>query len=116
MRGEGDAGDILAELDGYTRTHVSDEQKFMSDCGFGQDCSECFLAHQDAHEAFESEVSDLHDRSESGDATVRMKTVRFLREWLTEHVGEVDQQIGTYLDEGATDRQPREMSAEMPAS
>lgn len=82
----------------------------MEECGFASECGGCFRAHQDAHRTFENEVSNRKEMYEAGDSTVTMKTLRFVREWLSEHVGDVDQQIGTYLEEGADSLEPTEMS------
>lgn len=112
MRGETEVQieSVLTDLEEYTYHHFDSEQEFMNECGFANDCSECFAAHQDAHETFEEEVTELRELYESGDATVKMKTLRFLREWLSEHVGDVDQQIGTYLEEGSENLEPKSMS------
>lgn len=113
MRGDEDVaiGPILNDLEEYTYVHFDDEQAFMGECGFSTACGDCYAAHQEAHRTFEAEVSRLRELHESGDATVHMKTLRFMRSWLAEHVGEVDQQIGAYLDDGATDLEPIEMEA-----
>lgn len=103
-------GPILNDLEEYTYFHFDDEQEFMTECGFADDCGECFKAHQQAHRTFEEEVSRLKELHENGDATVHMKTLRFLRSWLSEHVGDIDQQIGVYLEEGREDLEPKEMS------
>jgi hemerythrin-like metal-binding protein len=109
-KGRDVVGETLAELEEYTYYHFDSEEEFMNDCGFSHDCDGCFMAHQDAHRTFEEEVSELRELAENGNATVAMKTMRFLRSWLSEHVGDVDQQLETYLDEGDADLEPKEMS------
>ena len=104
-------GPILEDLESYTYEHFDSEQDYMEECGFAGDCAGCYEAHQDAHRAFEEEVSNLKEMYEAGEATVEMKTLRFVREWLSEHVGDVDQQIATYLEDGPESLEPKEMNA-----
>jgi hemerythrin-like metal-binding protein len=108
-KGRDVVGDTLEELEEYTYYHFDSEEDYMAECGFSRDCDGCFMAHQDAHRTFENEVSELREMYEEGNATVAMKTMRFLRSWLSEHVGDIDQQLGIYLEEGAEDLEPKEM-------
>lgn len=112
QEGEGTAAveDVIAELEDYTYHHFEDEETYMDECGFADECEGCFLAQENAHRGFEEQVSELRERYESGDADVEMQTLRFLRTWIAEHVAGMDQQIGTYLEEGADDLEPMEMS------
>jgi len=112
QEGEGrdEVGDVIAELEDYTYYHFEDEESYMDDCGFADECEGCFLAQENAHRGFEQEVSELRELYESDDATVQMQTLRFLRTWVAEHVAGMDQQIGTYLEEGPDDLEPMEMS------
>lgn len=103
--GEGreELGAIFDQLETYTNTHFGDEETFMEDCGYSEDCSDCFFAHQEAHREFEARVEEIRARYEQGEMTVTMDTLEFLRTWLTRHIAgvEMDQDYATYLaDEG----------------
>ncbi|MFQ3295149.1 MAG: hemerythrin-like metal-binding protein [Natrialbaceae archaeon] len=108
--GEEAVGDVIAELEDYTYYHFEDEESYMDECGFADECEGCFLAQENAHRGFEQEVSELRELYESDDAAVQMQTLRFLRTWVAEHVAGMDQQIGTFMEEGPDDLKPMEMS------
>lgn len=98
-RGDEKVVEVLAELEEYTKFHFQDEAELATDCGFSRDCRQCHKAHQDAHAAFTNRVETLREQYENGDTTVPMKTLRFLRQWTTEHITEMDQQLGRYIND-----------------
>lgn len=111
-RGRDEVGTVIADLEEYVEFHFNSEEAFATDCGFSTDCHDCHLAHQNAHEEFATQVSELRAMYEDDDATVHMKTLRFLREWVTEHIGEMDQQLGLYANDEVDpeELEPIEMS------
>lgn len=97
--GKEEVGRTIEELENYVNYHFSSERELATDCGFSHDCSGCHESHQQAHNAFAEQVAELRRLHDEEDATVHMKTLRFLRQWLNEHIGEMDQQLGLYINE-----------------
>lgn len=97
--GRESVGETIQELEEYVDYHFDSERELAIDCGFSHDCSGCHAAHQQAHEEFTEQVSELRELYEEGDATVHIKTLRFLRKWLKEHIDGMDQQLGQYVNE-----------------
>lgn len=114
-RGRDEIGGIIAELEAYVDYHFASETHLARGCGFSVDCASCHRAHQDAHEAFADQVAELRRLYEAGDATIHMKTLRFLREWTTEHIGEMDRQLGQYVhnEVDPDDLEPVEMTTSL---
>ena len=92
-------GDILRELEEYTEYHFGDEEGFMQDCGYAQDCSECFRDHEEMHENFASKVTELRKKHENGDF-ITMEVLEFARDWLDNHIagGDQDQSYSEYYN------------------
>jgi len=90
---------VLRELERYTEYHFSGEEEFMEGCGFADDCSECFLGHQEMHEEFAAKVTELRVKHEQGEY-ITMEVLEFDRDWLDSHIagGEQDQNYGDYYD------------------
>ncbi|MFW5978144.1 MAG: bacteriohemerythrin [Halohasta sp.] len=103
-RAEEELGDTLRELERYTEYHFGDEEEFMQDCGYAQDCSECFHNHQEMHENFAAKVSELREQHENGEY-ITMDVLQFARDWLDAHIagGDQDQDYGDYYQQEATD-------------
>lgn len=99
-RAEEKIGDALRELEEYTEYHFGDEEGFMEDCGYADDCSECFFNHQEAHEEFANKVTELREKHESGEF-ITMEVLQFARDWLDSHIagGDVDQSYGEYYQD-----------------
>lgn len=95
--GREEIGSIIAELEEYVEYHFASETHLARGCGFSVDCADCHRTHQEAHESFADQVTELRELYEAGDAAIHMKTLRFLREWTTEHIGKMDQQLGLYV-------------------
>lgn len=96
-RAEEKLGDALRELEEYTEYHFDDEEHFMEDCGFAQDCSECFHSHREMHEEFAAKVTELREKHENGEF-ITMEVLEFARDWLDSHIAgeDQDQSYGEY--------------------
>ena len=85
--------DILNGLDDYTRTHFTAEEQLMVASGY-DDRQE----HMKAHEVFCLKIDSLRkDFQENHQGALSIRVVLFLRDWLQNHIGSVDQQFGAYL-------------------
>ncbi|APW98286.1 long-chain fatty acid--CoA ligase [Halobiforma lacisalsi AJ5] len=90
-------GDTLRELEEYTEYHFNDEEEFMNDCGYAQDCANCFHNHQEMHDEFAQKVTELRKKHENGEY-ITMEVLEFARDWLDSHIAgeDQDQSYGEY--------------------
>lgn len=89
---------ILEDLESYTNYHFGDEETFMRECGYREECTSCFADHARVHREFEERVEEIRTRFEAGELTVTMDTLEFLRTWLVTHIAgvEMDQDFAGY--------------------
>jgi hemerythrin-like metal-binding protein len=99
-RGEAqeEVGDTLRELEEYTEYHFGDEEAFMQECRFADNCSECFHDHRKMHAEFAETVSQFRQKHEDGDF-ISMDVLEFARDWLDAHIAgdDQDQSYGEYF-------------------
>jgi hemerythrin-like metal-binding protein len=114
-KGREQVSQSLEDLEEYVDYHFSSEREFANDCGFATDCTSCHKAHQHAHDAFEQQVHDLRVRHDDGELTVPIDTMQFVKTWVTEHVGGMDQQLGDYVngERDAADLEPMDMDSDL---
>ena len=75
----------------YVKTHFSAEEDLMRSLGYPK-----FPEHKTAHEEFVRQVLEVSQRFEKGDQQMGKHFVYFLRDWLLEHIGVVDKELGMY--------------------
>lgn len=87
-------GEIIDQLQVYALEHFRLEEELMQRQGFPD-----LEAHRGEHALFQRKVADLQRQQQGGEAdgVLSVQAVLFLRNWLTEHIGRVDQALGDYL-------------------
>ena len=88
-------GEILGSLEHYAQKHFAEEEALMAQHDYHDRDS-----HRAAHAIFQRKVNDLkeqHAQNDQGGLSVQV--VLFLRNWLTEHIANVDQLLGDFLQE-----------------
>ena len=83
---------VLDDLVAYTRHHFSYEEQLMEKAGY-QGLEE----HKRKHRAMVAQVEGFHAEITSGKATVSLKLMNFLKDWLTRHIMETDQRYSDCL-------------------
>lgn len=86
-------GQVLAELLDYTRTHFVTEERIMVDHAYPD-----YQRQKAAHDAFIQKVGDLRTRFLGGEAVITLDVMKFIKEWLTNHIQVMDKKIGVYLN------------------
>jgi hemerythrin-like metal-binding protein len=76
---------ILEELTQYTVQHFKEEEQLMEKGGYAQ-----LDDHKHLHEKLVAQVMDFKNQFELGRATVSMDLMRFLSDWLVNHIKGVD--------------------------
>ena len=84
---------IFSELIYYTESHFKSEEGLMRQAGYPS-----LAAHHRQHVEFVQKARDLHVQLQAGKFTVSMELLRFLKNWLSEHILGTDQQYAPYLN------------------
>ena len=92
-RGEEVLAEILAALEEYTESHFQHEEELMQQFGFsGLD------EHRQIHQQLRDAVQELKSRSTPGTDGLVKELYKLLRNWLLEHIVEVDNKYGAFLE------------------
>jgi hemerythrin-like metal-binding protein len=76
---------ILDELIQYTEYHFQNEEEIMASAEYAD-----LDAHKEVHRKLVGEVLAFKNRFTAGEATVSMEMMRFLKDWLLNHIHKVD--------------------------
>tara|TARA_B100000315_G_scaffold33053_1_gene27736 strand:+ start:1001 stop:1408 length:408 start_codon:yes stop_codon:yes gene_type:complete len=87
-------GSILTELANYTVTHFGFEEKKFAEFNYAETES-----HKSKHQAFVDKVVEFKGKFESGDVTISVALLDFLRDWLTEHIKGTDKKYTNCFNE-----------------
>lgn len=83
---------VMQDLVNYTRYHFDAEERAMREAGYPE-----LNPHQQKHRAMVARVAAFSDEMVSGKATVTMRLMVFLKEWLAKHILETDRRFGEYM-------------------
>lgn len=87
LKGEGKnlTGPLLRNLLAYTRDHFSAEEAMMATANYP-----ALAEHRIRHGDLTKKVEDYVARFESGEITLNLHLLNFLRDWLTNHIQKED--------------------------
>ncbi|HUK23782.1 MAG TPA: bacteriohemerythrin [Terriglobales bacterium] len=85
-------GKILTELVAYTKTHFQAEEALLKSKNYPD-----LAAHQQQHRKFTDQVMQFEKDFSEGRATISIKMMNFLRDWLTQHILQTDQRYSAFL-------------------
>lgn len=85
-------GNILAFLGTYTIEHFAAEEALMEASAYPG-----LAAHRAEHEDLLRQFEELQEKYEAGSMTLSIMAMHFLKDWLTHHIQEVDQQLANHL-------------------
>jgi hemerythrin-like metal-binding protein len=80
----------ITRLKNYTRSHFAAEEALMKASGYPG-----LAQHIAEHESFRARLAELHLQSISDD--ISAETVKFLTDWLTNHIARSDMAYAPYL-------------------
>jgi hemerythrin-like metal-binding protein len=83
---------IIHELTEYTVYHFATEEGYMSVHHFPE-----YREHKKLHDEFVDKVKDFRTRFNSGENFLSIDLVKFLRDWLINHICEKDKKFGIYM-------------------
>ncbi len=86
-------GKTLNELVSYVATHFKAEERVMEQHAYSG-----LSAHRVEHEKLTNQVLDFQRRLQSGEVVITISLMNFLRDWLTHHIQQTDQQYTAFLN------------------
>ena len=87
-------GQTLADLIDYTHTHFATEERFFAEFDYPDK-----EAHMAEHRTLSSKVVELKAEFDSGNTAVTLEVMRFLKQWITEHLAGEDLKFAPFLRE-----------------
>lgn len=83
---------ILSELLDYTQYHFDAEEAQMEQAGYPE-----LEAHKELHQSLIAQLKELITDFTDGNREISVKTFRFLKEWLLNHIQVADQKYTPWL-------------------
>lgn len=87
-------GPLLERLAKYTHQHFFAEEAMMKRTGYPK-----LASHQEIHLDLTRQVEDYVARFRTGDLSLSVHLIEFLREWLTTHIQKEDRDYGPWLNQ-----------------
>lgn len=91
--GQADMLRLIADLDDYAIQHFKEEEAFMAATGFPR-----LAGHKMAHETFVRRMAAERLAIEKGSPNLSLDLLRFLRDWLVEHIMVSDREYARYYE------------------
>jgi len=85
-------GQVLEGLTDYTKTHFFVEEEMMKAFEYPDKDR-----HKTAHEGFEKKLAMLIEKYQGGNNEISSDTLKFLKDWLTEHILKIDRKLSDFL-------------------
>jgi hemerythrin-like metal-binding protein len=91
-QGKDVVGKVLDDLINYTKFHFSREEDFFARTGYPA------VEHKEEHRLLVKQVEDLRSRFKSGENSISVETLDFLKDWLTIHIQISDKKYSDHLN------------------
>lgn len=91
-KAENEINGILKSLQKYTITHFRHEESLMKQKEYPE-----LTVHQAEHVRFTEQINSLIAEVESGKKTVSIELLKFLKEWLLNHILKVDMRYSSHI-------------------
>ena len=87
---------LIDELADYGRTHFAHEEEFMVEIRYPR-----IMAHKGEHQLFTKRVEVFRQAIGPGDRSQALGILKFLKDWLVEHIGTSDVQVREHMQKQA---------------
>ncbi|MBI5889751.1 MAG: hemerythrin family protein [Nitrosomonadales bacterium] len=88
---------ITRDLLAYAIYHFNTEEQLMQQHGYATASAEEARVHLAAHRSFSEQVVALRDKARAGKPGSREELLRFLKNWLTNHIMTTDKRLGQFI-------------------
>lgn len=78
----------------YAQVHFATEEKYMAKFNFSG-----YPEHKMEHNKFSLKALELNERLKAGVYVLSSEIMRFLKDWLTDHILTTDKKFGPYFNE-----------------
>jgi hemerythrin len=86
------ASSVISELNEYAQTHFKEEERIMRESSFPE-----LSLQEKAHRLFIQEVTKLEIQTRSYYSDVSYDVLKFLKEWLTNHILHMDRRYKPFM-------------------
>ncbi len=83
----------LLGLVDYTKTHFAAEEEMMTRHKYL-----AYLSHKAEHDKLTKQATDLLAKLHAGEPVMSVHVMRFLKDWLEQHIMKIDKQYGPFLN------------------
>jgi hemerythrin len=97
-------GEIAKDLLTYAIMHFETEEELMKRHGYAEAFPEIANVHVAQHRDFSHQVVAVCDHLREGRPISRMDVLKYLNEWLRNHVLGIDQKLGAFVREALAKR------------
>ncbi len=91
-KGKEAIGPVLGKLVDYTKTHFAAEEQILRKYDYPG-----YVSHKSLHDDLTKQVVDLQNKFQEGKLLVTVQVMNFLRDWLSNHILNIDKKYGPYL-------------------
>lgn len=92
-KGKDVMGKILNDLTDYTVYHFSTEEKLFEKYAYPESSR-----HKKEHENLTKQVLEIKGKFAEGKAVITMEVMNFLKDWLNNHIMQVDKKYSAFLN------------------
>lgn len=86
-------GSILNEMVTYAKTHFFYEEKIMISNGYPG-----YATQKQEHDNFTNKAAELKKEFDSGKTVLSIEVMRFLKDWLSNHIMKIDKAYTPFLN------------------
>ncbi len=96
--GEGNekVGEILEEMRSYTDYHFKAEERYLEKNDYP---SGKLKEQEDQHQKYVEKIEEYQDKIEEGSLSLSMEVMNFLKDWLSNHILEIDMKYKEYFED-----------------
>ena len=87
-------GPIISKLVNYTKTHFTNEERYMEKYGYPE-----LASQKREHIAFVDKITGYKNDFEAGKVAMTVGMTSFLKDWLINHISGIDKKYGPFFNE-----------------
>jgi hemerythrin-like metal-binding protein len=91
-KGNNTLAKILEELVDYTEFHFGDEEKMLEKHNYPD-----IKRHKEIHKNLVAKINNIKDEFKTGESSLSVGVLTFLKDWLINHIGKIDMKYSKYL-------------------
>jgi hemerythrin len=95
-KGKDKVSETLRNLVDYTKTHFANEESLMQTHHYPD-----YAHHKADHDALTERVTAFQKEFAAGHVQMSVELLQFLKDWLTNHIGETDRKVAVFLQSKA---------------